>query len=80
MITTHPIRFVSLGPGEPDLITLKGLKALQGADFTALSHCGAPDGSALAGLLSDLSRSGAMDGCFSLSLGVALSHYWLYRF
>ena len=25
MITTHPIRFVSLGPGEPDLITLKGL-------------------------------------------------------
>ena len=32
MITTHPIRFVSLGPGEPDLITLKGLKALQGAD------------------------------------------------
>ena len=27
MITTHPIRFVSLGPGEPDLITLKGLKA-----------------------------------------------------
>lgn len=30
MITTHPIRFVSLGPGEPDLITLKGLKALQG--------------------------------------------------
>ena len=27
MITTHPIRFVSLGPGEPDLITLKGLKS-----------------------------------------------------
>ena len=31
MITTHPIRFVSLGPGEPDLITLKGLKALKTA-------------------------------------------------
>ena len=56
------------------------MQALQGADFTALSHCGAPDGSALAGLLSDLSRSGAMDGFFSLSLGVALPHYRLYRF
>lgn len=28
----HPILFVSLGPGEPELITLKGLKALQTAD------------------------------------------------
>lgn len=28
----HPIEFVSLGPGEPELITLKGLKALQQAD------------------------------------------------
>ena len=56
------------------------MQALQGADFTALSHCGAPNGSALAGLLSDLSRSGAMDGFFSLSLGVALPHYRLYRF
>lgn len=27
-----PILFVSLGPGEPELITLKGLKALQAAD------------------------------------------------
>ena len=32
MTTSHPIRFVSLGPGEPDLITLKGFKALQTAD------------------------------------------------
>ena len=56
------------------------MQALQGADFTALSHCGAPDRSALASLLSDLSGSGAMDGCFSLSLGVALPHYRLYRF
>lgn len=29
---SNPIIFVSLGPGEPDLITLKGLKALQNAD------------------------------------------------
>ena len=28
----HPVIFVSLGPGEPELITLKGLKALQNAD------------------------------------------------
>lgn len=28
----NPVIFVSLGPGEPELITLKGLKALQNAD------------------------------------------------
>lgn len=28
----YPILFVSLGPGEPELITVKGLKALQAAD------------------------------------------------
>lgn len=28
---TYPIHFVSLGPGEPDLITVKGLKILQQA-------------------------------------------------
>ena len=27
-----PVIFVSLGPGEPELITVKGLKALQTAD------------------------------------------------
>lgn len=29
---TNPITFVSLGPGDPELITLKGLKALQSAE------------------------------------------------
>lgn len=29
---THPIHFVSLGPGEPELITVKGFKQLQQAD------------------------------------------------
>ncbi|MFC4665441.1 precorrin-2 C(20)-methyltransferase [Falsiporphyromonas endometrii] len=29
---TAPIKFVSLGPGESELITLKGLRALDGAD------------------------------------------------
>lgn len=28
----YPVKFVSLGPGEPELITIKGLKALQDAD------------------------------------------------
>lgn len=32
MTTQHPIQFVSLGPGDPELITLKGLHALQQAD------------------------------------------------
>lgn len=30
---THPISFVSLGPGEPELITVKGFKQLQQADI-----------------------------------------------
>lgn len=30
---TYPISFVSLGPGEPELITIKGLKQLQQADI-----------------------------------------------
>lgn len=29
----YPILFVSLGPGEPELITVRGLKALQAADY-----------------------------------------------
>ena len=30
---SHPICFVSLGPGDPELITLKGLKKLRQADI-----------------------------------------------
>lgn len=37
----HPIQFVSLGPGDPELITLKGLKQLQLADII---HCPATEG------------------------------------
>lgn len=37
----HPIHFVSLGPGDPELITLKGLKTLQKADII---YCPATQG------------------------------------
>lgn len=30
---SHHVTFISLGPGEPELISLKGLKSLQAADF-----------------------------------------------
>ena len=37
----HPIHFVSLGPGDPELITLKGLNTLQKADII---YCPATQG------------------------------------
>lgn len=33
---TYPISFVSLGPGEPELITVKGLRQLQKADISTV--------------------------------------------
>lgn len=38
MTTIHPILFVGAGPGDPELITVKGLKALQQADLVV--HAG----------------------------------------
>lgn len=43
----HPVIFVSLGPGEPELITLKGLKALQAADCIFCPETIKPDGHTL---------------------------------
>lgn len=43
----HPVKFVSLGPGEPELITLKGLKALQAADCIFCPETMTPDGRTL---------------------------------
>lgn len=40
----QPILFVSLGPGEPELITLKGLKALQTADYIFCPSTLSPSG------------------------------------
>ena len=39
-----PVIFVSLGPGEPELITVKGLKALQTADCIFCPETLAKDG------------------------------------
>lgn len=40
----RPVLFVSLGPGEPELITLKGLKALQKADYIFCPATGTREG------------------------------------
>lgn len=42
-----PIQFVSLGPGEAELITLKGLKALQNADCIFCPETPVRDGHSL---------------------------------
>lgn len=70
MITTHPIRFVSLGPGEPDLITLKGLKALQGADCIFCPATMTQDGKSSSRALSILNTLGFSDTvqCFRLPM------------
>ena len=41
---TEPVAFVSLGPGDPELITLKGLKVLQRADSIFCPSTVLPDG------------------------------------
>lgn len=42
----HPVIFVSLGPGDPELITLKGLKALQTSDYIFCPSTTSPQGKA----------------------------------
>lgn len=54
----HPILFVSLGPGEPELITLKGMKALQAADYIFCPSTASPSGKVVsrsANILKELS-------------------------
>lgn len=52
----HPVVFVSLGPGEAELITLKGLKVLQAADliFYPSTRRGDKEVSRALGILSEL--------------------------
>ena len=40
----YPILFISLGPGDPELITLKGWKALQAADIVFCPETTGRDG------------------------------------
>mgnify|MGYP001775485985 FL=1 len=40
----HPILFVSLGPGDPELLTLKALKALREADLILAPSISLPNG------------------------------------
>lgn len=61
----HPVKFVSLGPGEPELITLKGLKALQAADCIFCPETMTPDGRTL---------SRAADILCRLEIPVAVLH------
>lgn len=55
---TRPISFVSLGPGEAELITLKGLKALQNADCIFCPETPARNGSLLSRAADILHRLG----------------------
>lgn len=41
---SHHITFISLGPGDPELISLKGLKSLQAADFIFCPSTSMPSG------------------------------------
>lgn len=43
----YPVRFVSLGPGDPDLITLAAYKALQQCDFIYYPTTASPSGKTL---------------------------------
>jgi precorrin-2/cobalt-factor-2 C20-methyltransferase len=66
-IHTFPIAFISLGPGDPELITLKALKTLQAADliFCASTAKGAGE---------ERSRSAALLSAYSLTAEVRTFH------
>ena len=52
----HPISIISLGPGDPELITLKGLRRLRQADAIYCPATVQPDGS-LASRAADILRA-----------------------
>ena len=56
-----PVRFVSLGPGDPELITLKALKALQEADLIFCAATGRP-GATERSRSADMLRTYALKG------------------
>jgi precorrin-2/cobalt-factor-2 C20-methyltransferase len=68
---TEPVTFVSLGPGDPGLITLKGLKALQQADIIFCPATLLSDGqssSRAKDILSDLEVKAEKISSFNLSM------------
>lgn len=58
-----PIKFVSLGPGEAELITVKGLKALQDADCIFCPETPARDGRLLSRAADIMLQLGIPVGC-----------------
>lgn len=55
---SNPVMFVSLGPGDPELITLKGLKTLQQADIIFCPSTATPSGKTSSRAMDILSELG----------------------
>lgn len=75
----YPICFVSLGPGEPELITLKGLKKLQQADIiycpATLDKSGHPLSRA-ANIVKELNIEDSTIQLFTLSMSKDRTEAW----
>ena len=66
-----PVTIVSLGPGDPELITLKGLNKLRAADVIYCPATAGPDGtltSRAADILQSLAISPSAIRCFSVTM------------
>ena len=76
---THPISFVSLGPGEPELITVKGLKQLQQADIIYCPATRNKQGTSLS-RAADIVRALEIDEtaiqCFTLPMSKKRTEAW----
>lgn len=76
---THPISFVSLGPGEPELITVKGLKQLQQADIIYCPATRNKQGTSLS-RAADIVRALEIDEtaiqCFTLPMSKNRTEAW----
>lgn len=76
---THPISFVSLGPGEPELITIKGLKQLQQADIIYCPATRNKQGTSLS-RAADIVRALEIDEtaiqCFTLPMSKDRTEAW----